>query len=98
MAADQRVPPGPVQGLSTRTVAGLAEAGPGGKARPEKLRVDGQQGLAAHGEKPVVGTDDVKPPQEPIGVHCGALWRAGPRVVADVVVARHPHTLGLIPA
>jgi hypothetical protein len=46
----------------------------------------------------VPGADDVKPPLVPIGVHCGALWRAEPRVVADVVVAGTLTTPGLIPA
>ena len=44
------------------------------------------------------GADDVKPPLVPIGVHCGVLWRAEPRVVADVVVAGTLTTPGLIPA
>ena len=43
------------------------------------------------------GADDVKPPLVPIGVHCGVLWRAEPRVVADVVVAGTLTTPGLIP-
>jgi hypothetical protein len=45
----------------------------------------------------VPGADDVKPPLVPIGVHCGVLWRAEPRVVADVVVAGTLTTPGLIP-
>ena len=44
------------------------------------------------------GADDVKAPLVPIGVHCGVLWRAEPRVVADVVVAGTLTTPGLIPA
>jgi len=72
--------------------------GLGGKARPAKLRVDGQQGPAAHGERPVPGADDVKPPLVPIGLHGAVLWRAGPRVVADGVVAGTLTTPGLIPA
>ena len=44
------------------------------------------------------GADDIKPPLVPIGLHGAVLWRAGPRVVADGVVAGTLTTPGLIPA